>query len=854
MATTTPAGVRAHAKHGGGSPGSAPMTHRQIMEALSGLLLGMFVAILSSTIVSNALPHIIGDLGGGQSAYTWVVTAALLSMTAATPLWGKLADLYSKKALVQIALVIFVLASACAGLSQNPAMLIACRVVQGIGTGGLSALAQIVMAAMISPRERGRYSGYLGATFAVATVGGPLLGGVITDTSWLGWRWCFYVGVPFAVIALIVLQKTLHLPVVKREVKVDWGGASLISAAVSLLLIWVTFAGDKYAWLSWQTYVMVAGSIVLGLLFVLVESKASQPIIPLRLFRNRTITLASLASLFVGIAMFSGTVFFSQYFQLARDKSPTMSGVMTIPMIGGLFVSSTVSGQFITRTGRWKGWLVSGGVLVTAGLGLLGTIRYDTEYWKTAVFMALLGLGIGMMMQNLVLCTQNQVSPSDLGSASSTVTFFRSLGGAVGVSALGAVMAHRITDYVKDGLADLSPKYAAAMSASGTSDTIPDMNALPKPLRTVMESAYGHGIADIFLIAAALAAVAFLITLFIKEVPLRTKGALAQAGEAETAPVDPAAAPVVAEARSAEAAAGSAGERVPSWAMAASPAEGAGTGPEGTQRLAAVATVAPGAPGAGAGGGIPVHGFVRGAESAPVPQAAVTLISLAGRQLGRSVAQADGAYTVDAPGAGSYVLIASADGFQPQASTVVVNGEPVAYDILLSGTSGLGGVVRAAGSGLPVKDAMVIVTDVRGDLLATGTTGESGEFSFAELVPGAVTVAVNAAGYRPRALPVEVGGTGVTRVQIDLEAGAQLQGVVRAPHGPLADARVTLVDAAGNVVGTSTTGADGAYAFTDLNGGDYTVIATGYPPVATALTVTGRGVDDHDIELAHPGE
>ncbi|MFF4144573.1 MFS transporter [Streptomyces sp. NPDC001698] len=854
MATTTPAGVRAHAKHGGGSPGSAPMTHRQIMEALSGLLLGMFVAILSSTIVSNALPHIIGDLGGGQSAYTWVVTAALLSMTAATPLWGKLADLYSKKALVQIALVIFVLASACAGLSQNPAMLIACRVVQGIGTGGLSALAQIVMAAMISPRERGRYSGYLGATFAVATVGGPLLGGVITDTSWLGWRWCFYVGVPFAVIALIVLQKTLHLPVVKREVKVDWGGAFLISAAVSLLLIWVTFAGDKYAWLSWQTYTMVGGSILLGLLFVLVESKAREPIIPLRLFRNRTITLASLASLFVGIAMFSGTVFFSQYFQLARDKSPTMSGVMTIPMIGGLFVSSTVSGQFITRTGRWKMWLVSGGVLVTAGLGLLGTIRYDTEYWKTAVFMALLGLGIGMMMQNLVLCTQNQVSPSDLGSASSTVTFFRSLGGAVGVSALGAVMAHRITDYVKDGLADLSPKYAAALSASGSSDSIPDMNALPKPLRTVMESAYGHGIADIFLIAAALAAVAFLISLFIKEVPLRTKGALAQAGAAEAAPVDPAAAPVVAEARSAEAAAGSAGERVPSWAMAASPAEGAGTGPEGTQRLAAVATVAPGAPATGAGGGIPVHGFVRGAESAPVPQAAVTLISLAGRQLGRSVAQADGAYTVDAPGAGSYVLIASADGFQPQASTVVVHGEPVTYDILLSGTSGLGGVVRTAGSGLPVKDAMVIVTDVRGDLLATGTTGESGEFSFAELVPGAVTVAVNAAGYRPRALPVEVGGTGVTRVEIDLEAGAQLQGVVRAPHGPLADARVTLVDAAGNVVGTSTTGADGAYAFTDLNGGDYTVIATGYPPVATALSVTGRGVDDHDIELAHPGE
>ncbi|GAA0929694.1 hypothetical protein GCM10009549_52720 [Streptomyces thermoalcalitolerans] len=518
------------------------MTHRRIMEALSGLMLGMFVAILSSTIISNALPEIIGDLGGGQSAYTWVVTAALLSMTAATPLWGKLADLYSKKVLVQTALVIFVLASACAGLAHSPGMLIACRVGQGIGSGGLAALAQIIMAAMISPRERGRYSGYLGATFAVATVGGPLLGGVITDTPWLGWRWCFYVGVPFAAIALIVLQKTLDLPVTRREVKIDWAGAFLISAAVSLLLIWVTFAGDKYAWLSWQTYTMVAGSLVLGVLFVLVEARASEPIIPLRLFRNRTITLASLASLFVGIAMFSGTVFFSQYFQLARDESPTMSGILTIPMIGGLFVSSTVSGLLITRTGRWKSWLVAGGVLVTAGLGLLGTIRYDTPYWKTAVFMALLGLGVGMMMQNLVLCTQNQVAPTDLGAASSTVTFFRSLGGAVGVSALGAVMANRITGYVKDGVAGLPPQYAAALAGSGSANnSIPDMDALPGPLRTVMESAYGHGIADIFLISAAVAVIALLISLFIKEVPLRTDGAPAQAAaEEKTAPADPA--------------------------------------------------------------------------------------------------------------------------------------------------------------------------------------------------------------------------------------------------------------------------------------------------------------------------
>ncbi|MFF7328477.1 MFS transporter [Streptomyces sp. NPDC008150] len=529
MATTTPDGVRAQAEHGGGSGGDAPMTHRQIMEALSGLLLGMFAAILSSTIVTNALPEIIQDLGGGQSAYTWVVTASLLAMTASTPIWGKLADLMSKKALVQTGLSIYVLGSVVAGLAQNPAMLITARAVQGLGAGGLTALAQIIMAAMISPRERGRYSGYLGATFAVATVAGPLVGGVITDTSWLGWRWCLYVGIPFALIALVVLQKTLHLPLTRREVKVDWAGAFFISSSVCLLLIWVTFADNKFAWLSWQTYTMVGGALLLGLAFVFVETRATEPIIPLRLFRNRTITLASTASLFVGVAMFAGTVFFSQYFQLARDRTPTMSGVMTIPMIAGLFVSSTVSGQIITRTGKWKNILVSGGVLLTAGLGLLGTMRYDTPYWEIAVYMGLMGLGVGMMMQNLVLSTQNQVAPGDLGSASSTVAFFRSLGGAVGVSALGSVMSTRITHYATDSIGTLGPDERAAAAKAVGSGELPDMDALPEHVRTWLEGAYGHGIADVFLYVAPVALVALVLTVFIKEVPLRTTGGLAQA-------------------------------------------------------------------------------------------------------------------------------------------------------------------------------------------------------------------------------------------------------------------------------------------------------------------------------------
>jgi MFS family permease len=528
-------------------------------------------------------------------------------------------------------LIIYAVGSLVAGLAQNPTTLISARVIQGLGGGGLSALAQVVLAAMISPRERGRYSGYLGATFAVATVGGPLLGGVITDTSWLGWRWCLFVGIPFALVALVVLQRTLNLPVLKRQVKVDWAGAFFVTAAVCALLIWVTFADNKYDWLSWQTYTLVGASIVLTGIFLFVETKASEPIIPLRLFRNRTITLASLASLFSGIALFAGTVFFSQYFQLARGDSPTMSGVMTIPFIAGLFVSSTVSGRIITRTGRWKGWLLAGGVLLTAGLALLGMLRHDTPYLFIALCMVLMGLGVGMTLQNLVLATQNQVSPGDLGAASSTVTFFRSLGGAVGVSVLGSVLTTRIGHYARDTITQLGPQDRATAAKASGGGELPDLALLPAPVRTWLESAYGHGIGDIFLYVAPVALIAFLVTLFIKEVPLRASSGLVQAAQAARTVQDADAEAV-----------------------------------------------------AGAPGGIPVRGRVRGVESAPVPRGAVTLTSVEGRVLSRSAVRSDGSYTLDAPATGPYVLITSAAGYQSQTSPIVVEEEPVVHDVVLT--------------------------------------------------------------------------------------------------------------------------------------------------------------------------
>jgi len=516
MASTTQPAVPA--------AGSPTMSHREILEALSGLLLGMFVTILASTVVSNALPRIISDLHAGESAYTWVVTATLLALTVTTPIWGKLADLTSKKLLIQLSLTIYVIGSALAGLSQNAGMLIAFRAVQGVGAGGLAALVQVILAAMISPRERGRYMGYLGAVFALGTVLGPLVGGVIVDTSWLGWRWCFYVGIPFAAVALVLLQRTLHLPVVRRRVRIDYLGATL-AAAVSLLLIWVSLAGHQFAWNSVQTYLMVGGSLALGALFIAVEQRVAEPIIPLRLFADRTITLSTVASLFVGIGLFGGTVFLSQYFQISRGASPTASGLMSLPLVLGLLGSSTIVGQLISRYGVWKRYLVGGGVLLVAGFGLMGSMRADTPYGLLALYMLVLGAGLGMMMQNLVLATQNVVATSDLGAASSTVTFFRSLGGAVGVSALGALLAHRVATYTAAGLA------AVGIVPTGAGAELPNPATLPQPVRQIVQDAFGHGIGDVFLAATPFALLALLAVLFVKEVTLQTTSAIERDAE-----------------------------------------------------------------------------------------------------------------------------------------------------------------------------------------------------------------------------------------------------------------------------------------------------------------------------------
>ncbi|MFK3836309.1 MDR family MFS transporter [Microbacterium sp. NPDC087868] len=511
------------------STDSAPakMTHRQVLEALTGLLLGMFVSMIATTVVSTSMPVIVHDLGGDQAAYTWVITATLLTTAISTPIWGKLADLFNRKLLIQIAIIIFVGATAAAGFAQDTNTLIAFRAIQGLGGGGLAALSQVIMADIISPRERGRYMGLFGAVMAVATVGGPLLGGWITDAA--NWRWNFFVSLPFAVAALIILQRTLKISTERtRKASIDYVGIVLLSAAVSLILIWITNAGSTFDWWSTETALMVGGAVVAAIAFVIVELKVREPLIPLTLFRGRTFTLSVIASISIGVAMFGTSVYLAQYMQLSRGATPTEAGLMTLPMMAGLLISSMVIGQLVTRFGKWKGYLVLGAVLLIAGSVLLSTLHYDTDFVLVSIYMFLMGAGVGMTMQNLVLIVQNVAKPSEMGVASSGVTFFRSLGGTVGVSVMGAVLANSLTGLFADGkerlgaaIAQLGEK-GADVAAQLTSGTLPEVRLLPEPVRSIIEDFYAQAISHAFVIGIPLAIISLVAILFLPNRPLTT--------------------------------------------------------------------------------------------------------------------------------------------------------------------------------------------------------------------------------------------------------------------------------------------------------------------------------------------
>ncbi len=500
------------------------MSRRQVLEALSGLMLAMFCSMMSMTVVGSSLPIIVPDLGGTQTQYTWVVTMTLLTTAISTPVWGKLADLVNRKVLMLVALTVFVLASMGAGMSQNAEMLIFFRALQGIGGGGLQALSQILMADIISPRERGKYMGLFAGVMAIGTVGGPLLGGALTDT--VGWRWNFYVGVPLGIAAFFVLLKTLKLRQRRpKKVTIDYIGIVLLSVAAGFLLVWISNVSD-YGWASWETVYMVGIGVVAAIAFVIVETRVREPLIPMSLFRNRTFSLAVLASISVGVAMFGTMVYLSQYMQIARGFGPTQAGLLTIPMAVGMLGASTVFGQLISRFGKWKGYMILGGVAMVAGTSLLSTLQVDTPLWLTSVFMFILGVGTGVTMQNLVLVVQNSADPRQIGVASSGVNFFRSVGGTTGVAVMGSVLAASMTQQFTDRAAEIKQVImslgpdGAAVAKELQSGALPETRNLPGPIAEVIEQVASNAISHAFVVGIPLAVLSLVAICFLPNKPL----------------------------------------------------------------------------------------------------------------------------------------------------------------------------------------------------------------------------------------------------------------------------------------------------------------------------------------------
>lgn len=511
------------------------MTHKQILTVLSGLIMAMFVSALGSTIVTNALPRLAHELEASEASYTWVVAATLLTMTASTPIWGKMADRFDRKKLMQGAIAYYVLACWFAGFSQNIEMLILARALQGIGSGGVMAVSQVIIGAMIPPRQRGKYAGYLGASFALATVCGPLIGGAIVDTPFLGWRGIFYASTPLAIAALVILHFTLHLPARERlRIPIDYLGGTMIISSVCSLLIYISLAGaGLFDWISPTSALLVGLAIVLLVGAILAEQRAVDPIIPLELFANRTVLLVVISGALLGVSMIGTNVFLGQYFQIGQGHSALVAGMLTLPLVTAMFLTSLISGRLITKHGVWKRYVLGGVLGLVIGLVVLSRLSVGTPAVVTGIGMALVGVGIGSTNQNLVLIVQNSLPLSQLGVGSSAVQFFRTLGSATGLSILGSVMTAHVTTSLTDGFRDagIEPPEGAAAGA------IPDVNKLPQAAADIVQNSYATTVALIFTIMLPLVLVAIFLLWRIKEVPLRQKGP----SDGDNVPVAPAA-------------------------------------------------------------------------------------------------------------------------------------------------------------------------------------------------------------------------------------------------------------------------------------------------------------------------
>ena len=829
------------------------LSHRQIVTILSGLMCGMFLAALDQTIVGTSIVKIANDLHGFD-LQAWATTAYLITSTIVTPIYGKLSDIYGRKPFYLAAITIFVVGSLASSFSTSMYELAAFRAVQGLGAGGLMSLAMTILGDIVPPRERAKYQGYILAVFGLSTVLGPVLGGFFAGIDHAGsifgyeihgWRWVFLINVPIGIIALFVVARVLNVPHERHDHKIDWWGAFTLVVAVVPFLI-VAEQGQKWGWGDSKAILCYAVGGIGVISFILVERwMKDAALIPLRLFKNSTFTVAIIGGVIVGVAMFGAITMIPQFMQVVQGYTPTESGLLMLPLMAGIMLSSIVSGRITGKTGRYKIFPILGTILIAGGSFLFAQVHYDSALWHPLTAAALIGLGLGQCMQTLIIAVQNAGPRSDMGVSTASATFFRQIGGTAGVAVFLTILFNVLPGNITKAFGGRPPEGAGAALTNLTGDTSGIQN-LPAAIKTPVLVGFTESITTVFYVAGGVALLATLVLLFMKEIPLVNAAPAAAAMEGGEAlldaddepteivePVSPREPALVGAGKHSLSENGHGDYQAVSGAlpMTASAAD-----------LEAIPVNA---------GGLPVTGHVRRQDGTHVVGAALTLIDERGRQVSRATGATDGSYSVPSQGPGKYVLIVSANGHQPQASSVVIAGGPATVDITLTGSGGLTGLVKAAGLGTPLASATVTLTDGRGEVNGAFITAADGVYQFAGIGAGQYTLVASGANYRPFAVTLTIADSGVLHYDVELVSAVQLSGTARTEGDRIVpDARITVLDAEGNVAAVARTDESGGYVVPDLPAGAYTVVASGYPP-ATSQVELSDGEAAHDVRLSY---